>query len=178
MGDQVPKLEEGELIERPCTRAASVLNNLTSQERLAELMRRIDTARTTYKLGAVELRLGPTSSDPHNTLLRPFTAATGLSLRPPTHSAAPFDTMFGYPGPSRVPEGYHGGNAGFANGNPGPPPSYGPQSVFSGGVRAHVAGSPAPGPEPLVRGGGRDSRSAGPVQQLSSECQRRRFNPG
>lgn len=179
MGDKVSKLEEGELIDKPPAPAASIFTPLTSQERLAALLRRIDTARTTYKLGAVELRPASTSSMPLNVPSgHLFQTPTGTSFGPLTRSGAPSDTMFGYQGPSRVPQGYNGGNAGFGNGNPGPPTSHGPLSVVGGGAMAHVAGNPAPGPVPVIRGGGRDSRNAGPAQQLSSECQRRRFNPG
>lgn len=186
MGDKVPKLEEGELIDKPPTPArsvfrptASTLNVQTPRVPLAELLRRIDTARTTYKLGAVELRPGSTSTSPLTfSPSHPCATPAGTSFGPLTRPAALSDTMFGYQGPSRVAQGYDGGNAGFGNGNPGPPPSERPRSIFGIGPMARVAESPAPGPVPVIRGGGRDSCNAGPVQQLSSECQRRRFNPG
>lgn len=176
MGDKVPKLEEGEITDKPFTCTASIRDNPTPQERLAALLRRIDTARASCKLGAVELRPVPASTDPLHVSRGPATVpTTGVFSGALMRSAAPSNTMFGFQGPSGFVQGYAGGNTGYGDGSSGPGPF---QAALGGSVMAHGAGNPGSGPVPVVRGRGRDNRTAGPVQQLSSECQRRRFNPG
>ncbi|KAJ4419560.1 hypothetical protein N0V82_004863 [Gnomoniopsis sp. IMI 355080] len=181
MGDKTLKLEleEGQVLDTPPSRVAPILANATPQERLAAVLRRIDTARTTYKLGAVELRPGSTTPRPVPPSLP--TILTGQSTGPSTtRPAATYpDTMFNYPGPPRLPQNYTGGDTGYGNGNPPPGPSRAFQPSSSGRGVANGTGNPTltPGPFPVVRGGDREGRSGGPVQQLSSECQRRRFNP-
>lgn len=182
MGNKAPDLNEGDVLDPPPARVAPVFANATPQQRLAALLRRIDTARNTCKLGAAELRPASTASHTAAPPPLPPPPPPGLPTMlpgffgPPARPVAHPDTMSGYPGSWRLPQNYTGENIAYGDGGTGRSRAY--QSLAADGGMGNGDGSATQSLSPAVRNRGREGRNAGPVQQLSFECQRRRFNPG